>query len=144
MSLNVGDPRATRRIDTPPDAISPVSPDRARLGKPAAILLHIQNASKPLRLDPSQEIIIGRLDPANLAYPDLDLSPYQAHEQGVSRLHAAIRCRDDMLTLVDLGSSNGTRLNGRRLVPNQPDVLHDGDEIRLGNLMMHVYMEQQH
>ena len=48
----------------------------------------------------------------------------------------AIRRGEDTLTLVDLGSVNGTHLNGQRLVPNQPRVLRDGDEIRLGRLVV--------
>ena len=34
--------------------------------------------------------------------------------------------------------TNGTFLNGQRLVPNQPRILRDGDEIRLGHLVLYV------
>jgi pSer/pThr/pTyr-binding forkhead associated (FHA) protein len=52
-----------------------------------------------------------------------------------------IRRGEDTLTLVDLGSTNGTHLNGQRLIPNQPRVLRDGDEVRLGKLVFHIFFK---
>jgi hypothetical protein len=46
-----------------------------------------------------------------------------------SRRHAEVRPRDDGFLLVDLGSTNGTKVNGRRV---QEHVLRDGDEIAVG------------
>jgi pSer/pThr/pTyr-binding forkhead associated (FHA) protein len=43
------------------------------------------------------------------------------------------------VALEDLGSTNGTFINSSRLSPNQPEDLHNGDEIRLGNLFARVY-----
>ena len=74
--------------------------------------------------------------------PDVDLAPYGAAEQGVSRRHAVIRRGEDTLTLVDLGSTNGTHLNGQRLIPHQPRVLRDGDEVRLGKLVFHIFFKE--
>jgi ABC-type multidrug transport system ATPase subunit len=48
----------------------------------------------------------------------------------VSRRHAEIRRQDNTFILVDLGSFNGTFLNGRRIVGGE--ILHDGDVIQLG------------
>ena len=47
---------------------------------------------------------------------------------GVSRVHARIYIDKDALYLEDLGSSNGTFFQERRLVPNQPVQLHPGDK----------------
>ncbi len=44
--------------------------------------------------------------------PDINLEPYHAFEAGVSRIHAAIRLVDDQVLITDLGSGNGTRING--------------------------------
>jgi ABC-type multidrug transport system ATPase subunit len=49
---------------------------------------------------------------------------------GVSRRHAQITIQADQCTLEDLGSSNGTFLNGERI--SQPRRLRNGDVIRLG------------
>jgi pSer/pThr/pTyr-binding forkhead associated (FHA) protein len=52
---------------------------------------------------------------------------------GVSRRHALLTCRPDGgLSLRDLGSCNGTLLNGAFLPNNADTLLHDGDTIRLG------------
>ena len=48
----------------------------------------------------------------------------------VSRRHAEIRRQDNIYILVDLGSFNGTFVNGRRIAGGE--VLHDGDVIQLG------------
>jgi len=47
----------------------------------------------------------------------------------VSRKHAEVRLDETGASVVDLGSTNGTRVNGRR-VSSAP--LHDGDHIGLG------------
>ena len=48
----------------------------------------------------------------------------------VSRRHAEIRRQGDSCVLVDLGSFNGTFLNGRRI--NSAEVLNNNDTIQLG------------
>jgi transcriptional regulator with GAF, ATPase, and Fis domain len=50
---------------------------------------------------------------------------------GVSREHAALVVRDDGVWVEDLGSTNGTRLNGSLL--EAPRRLRDGDELALGH-----------
>jgi len=53
----------------------------------------------------------------------------QLADVGVSRRHAEVRLDADGASVVDLGSTNGTRVNGRR-VASAP--LRDGDHIGLG------------
>lgn len=48
----------------------------------------------------------------------------------VSRHHARIRIGSELATLEDLGSRNGSRVNGRLI--RAPHVLSDGDRIRIG------------
>ena len=64
--------------------------------------------------------VIGRGADAHLRLTDIK----------VSRLHAEIRVDDERTWLVDLGSSNGTTLNGR---PIDTAALNDGDRIRVGD-----------
>ncbi len=52
-------------------------------------------------------------------------------DMGVSRRHAEIRVEEPHVYLVDLGSSNGTTVNGR---PIDRAALHDGDRIALGGV----------
>lgn len=132
----------TRQLDTPGnDLAAKATWGTARFGTEALIVLHIRDASEPLILRPSKRTILGRVDASSPQKPDLDLTPYGALEKGVSRIHAAISRSEDTLTLVDMGSANGTHLNGQRLSPEQPRVLRDGDEIRLGKLVAHVYFK---
>ena len=60
---------------------------------------------------------------------------------GVSRTHASIRLQDKVLNLSDRGSSNGTFLNGNRLTAHHPYPLRDGDEIRLGQMLLKIYFQ---
>lgn len=72
--------------------------------------------------------VIGRRDPHGPSAPDVDLWP----DGGVSRGHAQIALRDGAYYLTDLGSTNGTQINGAGLVPRADVLLNDGDEILIG------------
>jgi FHA domain len=52
------------------------------------------------------------------------------HDPLISRRHARIQCGDDSATIEDIGSRNGTRLNG--LTVSGPHALRDGDRIGVG------------
>jgi hypothetical protein len=65
-------------------------------------------------------ILIGR-------HPDCDIT---IQDGNVSRRHAEIHPRGDHFVLVDLGSTNGTRVNGVRITERE---LRDGDELLFGN-----------
>src|SRR5579884_2735717 len=51
-------------------------------------------------------------------------------DENVSRQHAEIRPRGGSWVLTDLGSTNGSLLNGRRI--DRPEVVKQGDEIEVG------------
>jgi pSer/pThr/pTyr-binding forkhead associated (FHA) protein len=73
--------------------------------------------------------------------PDIDLSPYQAYAAGVSRLHAVIKRDGNRILFIDLGSANGTYINGKRLAPNVEQVLNHGDIIALGKLKLQILVK---
>ena len=50
-------------------------------------------------------------------------------EHHVSRRHARLRRRGNTFVIEDLGSSNGVIVQGKRLLPQVPHELQDGDEI---------------
>lgn len=54
----------------------------------------------------------------------------------VSRRHAVIRAIDEALAVEDVGSRNGTFVNGRRI--EETTVLATGDEVRFGNTVWRV------
>lgn len=91
-----------------------------------------------LPLPDSERLVIGRLSPNSPHTPNVDLTAYDALPLGVSRLHAIIEDHNPLFTLIDLYSSNGTLLNGRRMEPNEIRFIRDGDTICLGNLVLYV------
>jgi serine phosphatase RsbU (regulator of sigma subunit) len=52
--------------------------------------------------------------------------------KAVSRQHAQILCRDGAYLVEDLDSSNGTSLNGQRLLPHRPMPLTERDTLQIG------------
>lgn len=115
----------------------------ARFSNNTSIVLQFRDQNKePVVLESKDEWTIGRYDGVSPTRPMVDLTSYGAYEKGVSRLHSAIRRGDNTLVLVDLGSSNGTFINGQRLLPNQPRVLRDGDEVRFGKLTCNIYFKR--
>lgn len=73
-------------------------------------------------------LLIGRADPGSGPAPDVDLSA----DPAVSRRHAELRIRNGVLHLVDLGSTNGTKLNGKALAAGEERPLAAGDVIAIG------------
>lgn len=92
----------------------------------AAVILELNGMKHPL--DPPG-VVIGRGSEADLRVSD----------PGVSRRHVEIRVRPDeddvVVTVVDLGSTNGTRVNGKRV---QHATLDDGAQIEIGSTKMTV------
>ncbi len=61
-----------------------------------------------------------------------DWPRYSLSEPHISWHHACIRLHGGSATLADVGSANGTRLNGQRLTPHRAVPLQHGDQIRMG------------
>jgi FhaA, N-terminal domain/FHA domain len=55
-------------------------------------------------------------------------------DTNVSRRHAELRPLGDGWTVTDLGSTNGVRVNGRALPPNEPQALQGGDRLDVGTV----------
>ncbi len=64
----------------------------------------------------------------------------QLDEQGVSRRHCRVTARPQGLELLDLGSRNGTRVNGRLV---DACMLYDGDTLAVGSTLFHVVLAQR-
>ncbi len=114
----------------------------ARFDNDGQLMIYIRDAKEPVKIYPMpRRIIFGRYDVGSTHKPDFDLTPFGALDCGVSRIHAAINYVDSALTLMDMGSSNGTFLNGQQLKANDPVRLYDGDEVHFGQLVTHIYFE---
>ncbi|MFW5692458.1 MAG: FHA domain-containing protein [Chloroflexota bacterium] len=100
--------------------------------------LTVEGTALPLIFTVENEVIIGRRDPTMSGGPEIDLTPFGAYQMGISRRHAAFRLHNGRLELTDLGSRNGTVLNGRRLTAHQPEPVIDGDDLRMGKIAARV------
>ena len=115
-----------------------------RLGfgiKADKIVLVIPSSGRRLEVELGQVVSIGRIDTRQGIWPEVDLTLDEGAENGVSRNHALVRSSDEGVVLVDLGSTNGTRINDRRLSPERPHLLNNGDTVRFGNLLVRVYFD---
>ena len=118
---------------------SPVSEfQRQPLADPKTITIVIPSSRRRLELELSDQIRVGRIDTEAGIFPELDLTEDDGAEMGVSRVHAVIQASNQGLALIDLDSTNGTLLNNSPLSPNLPYPLATGDEIRFGELLVHV------
>lgn len=112
----------------------------ARFNGTMHLVLDVLDSGETYRFDANQvtEIIIGRGSTDTGELPAVDLTSSDGINKGVSRRHATIVRRDGALHIVDNNSANGTYLNGQRLVAGQPRILRDGDDVRLGHLVVRV------
>jgi pSer/pThr/pTyr-binding forkhead associated (FHA) protein len=81
-------------------------------------------AGRELRTLDSERLTVGTLETNELIVP----------ADGVSRVHAVLERLGDTWTVRDLGSRNGTFVNGARIIGEH--ALHPGDEILLGRLRL--------
>ena len=105
---------------------------------PLGVRLFIGESGRQVEASLNKAIHLGRLDPASDVFPEIDLSEDAGLEKGVSRRHARILKREGTVVVEDLGSINGTFINGKRLAPYLPEALHDGDQLQLGKLLIEV------
>jgi hypothetical protein len=103
--------------------------------------LHLLDTGQVLPLSTKNEFTMGRISEGQPIMPDIDLSPYQAYAAGVSRLHGVIKRDGARIIFMDLGSANGSYINGKRLASNVEQVLNHGDIVALGKLKMQVLIK---
>ena len=83
-------------------------------------------------LNQEGDTTVGRVDPVTGIRPDVDLTTLDT-QRSVSRRHAKIvRLGSEFEVVEDIGTMNGTFVNGRRIATGQPVRLRDGDKVRFG------------
>ncbi len=98
----------------------------------AKLVVMDTDASALFPIAAENEITIGRVDPHRGIRPDVDLSKFDPASR-ISRRHARITARGSQFYIEDLGSANGTVINGRtRLKPQEPYPLVNGDVLKIG------------
>ena len=126
----------TPQLEAPPtpELASPVQPPAARpmatqLQTLSVRLRHVQTDT-PIEL-PRQLSIVRIGKPNDQTPPDIDVSGFPDSEI-VSRTHANLRVEGDVYYIEDVGSSNGTYVNGLPLPAGNRHRLRPGDRIALG------------
>lgn len=144
--LTAPDSTVTHNIATS-QVIESLKDRTGRLKKPPAISmdswgsLHLLDTGQMLPLMDRSEFTLGRISEGQPIMPDIDLSPYQAYSSGVSRLHAVIKRLGSRVVIMDLGSANGTYVNGKRLNANVEQTINHGDVVSLGKLKMQILIK---
>jgi hypothetical protein len=108
----------------------------AFFGEHMILRVHVRDANELIETQFRNECLLGRVQHDTIN--SIDFSLYGAVELGVSREHAKLTRQSATIMVQDLGSTNGTFLNGQKLLPYQPRVLRNEDELNLGNLVLRV------
>lgn len=137
--------RQTRPLDNdyvpPSDKFIPRSrQEEAQLSEHPTLVISVENVR--MRIEIINKVFFGR-DIAQMGSTKVfDLTSFGGVRKGISRRHAEINLtHDHQLELVDLGSTNGTYLNYKKLKPLQAYPIRDGDHIRLGKISIEIYFE---
>ncbi len=114
----------------------------------SVLILKARSSGKTFLAEPQKsdhELVVGRSAKGSAVMPDIDLADEDGDKLGVSRLHLNIGYdeRSHTICVSDIGSANGTYLNGQRLHPHEVRVLRDHDEVRLGKLVLLVSFRHQ-
>ena len=135
LALAVADPTDKATIDE----AERVTRKKAslRLATPSEIAAHLGGFFSPrlIGVMPSGEKIEATLDQLETEIGKAPHNRIVLSDPTVSGTHAIVLARDGGYNIVDLGSSNGTFVNGRRL-GNESQVLQHGDKIQLGQALL--------
>lgn len=131
----------TRHLNLPES--EQYTPVRATTGSlndalPWVIEFRVVGTASTVQVQVHEAMVIGRADPQTGNYPAVDLGPHGAYHNGVSRQHAVVLVHDNRIKIKDLGSINGTKLNGFQLVAGQEYRLRHGDEVEVGQIKLQV------
>lgn len=80
-------------------------------------------------------ILLGRRSPVDGIFPEVDLTDHDT-DSYISRRHGRITRQETGYVYEDLGSSNGSWVNGSKLQPHVQQPLKEGDSLRLGKTEM--------
>ena len=110
------------RVAAPPRPPKPVKGRRGNVGRLSVIEPKQRRGASWALAD---EISIGRADSCTVGIVD---------DAFVSQVHARIFRRDDGVWVEDIGSTNGTYLNGRRITAIEP--IAKGDRVQVGSTVL--------
>jgi len=135
----------TRKLEPQSVSSTPAAPPKPTAPAPASkawkLTFIIDNeATTTIRLTVNEPLIVGRADLSEKFTLGLDLTAWGAQDKGVSRRHAQLAGLNGQVYLCDLGSVNGTRLNGVKLPSNHSALVKNGDVIECGRMRLVTYV----
>src|SRR4051794_28120271 len=93
---------------------------------PSILVLTVDNRGESRRLEGGKSLILGRSKDADWYLAD------NSPEPALSRQHCRVEVSGCTASVTDLGSRNGTWLNGVQLQTNKPALLNGGEVLELG------------
>ncbi|MFC1879649.1 FHA domain-containing protein [Chloroflexota bacterium] len=151
MIFSDGIPTSTIKTPTEPAADDPKN-HKPHTNTAAAFLqpeegsfisLNLLSAEKIIPLGERKEATLGRVSQGQPVIPDIDLTPFKAYEAGVSRMHASIKIKENLITIIDLASVNGTRINGKKISAHIPYPIKGGDILTLGRFKIQILLSNK-
>lgn len=104
------------------------------------MLLAFPKVKKSIMIDLDREkLFLGCQMKWTDAKPDIDLTRFDAADNGVSRQHMLLSRTRTGLTVTDLGSLNGTHVDRKRIDPYKPILLKNRSVIHIGQLAAQVF-----
>jgi hypothetical protein len=125
------------RAESTARSVQPVL--HTQIARSISLLLLKENIKIEVPVSYQQVITLGRIAEGQALHPDIDLTPYDGFDAGVSRLHVSLKFGDP-ITVTDLHSSNGSKLNNVRMEPYKAYHLKDGDVLVLGKFRLQVFL----
>jgi pSer/pThr/pTyr-binding forkhead associated (FHA) protein len=121
-------PRSTVSVPAPPPAAPPARASKRRGGSgvPTNVVIHGKDGRRIGSFKLTGDIEIGRADHCTIRLADTY----------ASQVHARLSARNGSWTIEDLGSTNGTFLNERRL--ESPSQVRSGDKVRIGTTVLEL------
>jgi len=137
-------PRETVRADLSKPRANTATPSRSvptidpsKLGK-SIKLVHVESGSEFALSATKAEMLIGRPDPVTGVLPEINLGPLDT-QRSLSRRHAKIVNEGGLMFLrEEVGTTNGTFVNGERISTGQARPLAVGDSLRFGSVELKV------
>jgi pSer/pThr/pTyr-binding forkhead associated (FHA) protein len=120
-------PRSAPPVPNPPPSASPRSSKRrGGSGVPTNVVIYGKDGRRIGSFKLAGDIEIGRADHCTIRLADTY----------ASQVHARLSPRNGSWTIEDLGSTNGTFLNERRL--ESPSQVRAGDKVRIGTTVLEL------
>lgn len=138
-SFNTQPPPARKR-PKPEEKTTTIDTDELQNVQEVKVRLKIPDSGQEIATEGRTELIIGRAHKD--AKPDVDLGPFGGSQAGVSRQHSRLVRRDDEWSVEDLGSTNGTFVNGVKVAPHQLKKIKNGDLIRCGQIELQFTVDE--